>query len=186
MTRIVAVDTGGTFTDLVSYEFESKKFAFSKSLTTYNNLVEGISACLDKSGTGLDTATFFKHGTTLVINTLLERSGGPIALITTRGFRDVIELGRGNRPDVFNLFYRRHPALIPRNMRFEIGERTDGQGNLIRVPMREEVKAVAETIRATGGRVIWGTFISLVGALALSVSTDIVLHSIALPAAAVS
>jgi N-methylhydantoinase A len=160
MTRIVAVDTGGTFTDLVSYEFESKKFAFSKSLTTYNNLVEGIAACLDKSQTALDTATFFKHGTTLVINTLLERSGGPAALITTRGFRDIIELGRGNRPDVFDLFYRRHPALISRNMRFEVDERTDGQGNLIRSPKREEIKVVAAAIRATGAKAVAISFLN--------------------------
>ena len=160
MTRIVAVDTGGTFTDLVSYEFESKSFAFSKSLTTYNNLVEGITTCLDKSGTGLDTASFFKHGTTLVINTLLERSGGPTALITTRGFRDIIELGRGNRPDVFDLFYRRHPPLIPRDMRFEIDERADGQGNLVREPKRDEVMAVAETIRATDAKAIAVSFLN--------------------------
>ena len=160
MTRIVAVDTGGTFTDLVSYEFETRKLAFAKSLTTYNDLVEGIVACLDRSGVELATAQFFKHGTTLVINTLIERSGGPAALVTTKGFRDILEIARGNRPDVFDIFYRRHATLIPRELRFEIEERMDGQGLAVRVPNRDEVARLALQLRDTGVEAVAVSFLN--------------------------
>ena len=90
MTRIVSVDTGGTFTDLVSYEFESRDLAFSKSLTTYGDLVEGIADCLAKSQVDLGSASFLKHGTTLVINTLIERKGARTGLVVTEGTRDVL------------------------------------------------------------------------------------------------
>ena len=160
MTRIVAVDTGGTFTDLVSYEFETRQLSFAKSLTTYDDLVHGITACLDRSGVDLASATFFKHGTTLVINTLIERSGGPAALVTTRGFRDIVEIARGNRPDTFDLFYRRHPTLIPRELRFEVDERIDGQGQVLDPPKRQPVMALADELRATGVEAIAVSFLN--------------------------
>ena len=107
----VAVDTGGTFTDLVVYDPARNDFRYTKSLTTHHDPIEGILACVAKTGTDLGAGRIFKHGTTLVINTLIERSGPRVALVTTRGFRDVIELARGNRTESFNLFNRRDPLL---------------------------------------------------------------------------
>src|SRR5262249_51779065 len=141
-------------------EFESQKLAFSKSLTTYNDLVEGIAECLAKSRVDLATASFLKHGTTLVINTLLERTGGPAALVTTHGFRDIIEIGRGNRPDVFDLFYRRHAPLIPRDLRFEIAERMDSQGRSTRTPQRGEVESLCEILAAKSIKAIAVSFLN--------------------------
>src|SRR4051794_15134790 len=128
MTLIVAVDIGGTFTDLVAYDRAGQQLAFAKSPTTPRDLSQGILQVLQKAGVDPAACEYFKHGTTVVINALLERKGARTALIATRGFRDVAELGRGNRPEPFNLFYRRDPPLAPRPLRHEVAERMDAQG----------------------------------------------------------
>ena len=160
MKNFVAVDTGGTFTDLVAFEPDTGHVKYTKSLTTHHNPIEGILACADKTGTRLDSAAIFKHGTTLVINTLLERSGPEVALVTTRGFRDVVELGRGNRTEPFNLFYRRDPALVSRALRFEVNERINSSGQTVQPPDEAEVRAVAARIRATGAEAVAVSFIN--------------------------
>jgi N-methylhydantoinase A len=143
MSIFVAVDTGGTFTDLVSFDVSSKSVRYTKSLTTHDHPIQAILACVDKSEVSLEDSSLFRHGTTLVINTLVERSGPVIALLTTKGFRDVLEIGRGNRTETFNLFFRRDPPLVPRELRFEINERVDGQGRPLIVPDRLEVEQLA-------------------------------------------
>ena len=131
MRFIVAVDIGGTFTDLVAYEIEEGEVIYSKSSTTYDNLVEGVFSCLEKAKISIHNFDLVKHGSTLVINSLIQRNGAKTALITTKGFRDTLEIGRGNRPLPFDLRYRRDPALIPRPLRFEVGGRVDGKGKEI-------------------------------------------------------
>ena len=147
MSSFVAVDTGGTFTDLVSFDAESGEVRCTKSLTTHHDPIEGILDCVVKTRTRLAGADLFKHGTTLVINTLLERTGPRIALVTTRGFRDVLELGRGNRTETFNLFFRRDPTLIPRALRLEIGERMTAEGETLQAPDRAEVEALVVRLK---------------------------------------
>lgn len=131
MSLILAVDTGGTFTDLAAFDTRTGRLSYAKSPTTYGDLVEGIAACLERTGLSLSDAAIFKHGTTLVINALLQRRGAKVALVTNTGFRDVLEAGRGNRPVPFDLGYRREPALVPRAWRLECGGRIDSQGNEI-------------------------------------------------------
>ncbi|MSQ53395.1 MAG: hydantoinase/oxoprolinase family protein [Betaproteobacteria bacterium] len=143
MSIFVAVDTGGTFTDLVSFDADSGEVRCTKSLTTHHDPIEGMLDCVKKTQTNLSAAVIFKHGTTLVINTLLERSGPRIALVTTRGFRDVLDLGRGNRTETFNLFFRRDPPLVPRTLRYEIGERMSADGETLQAPDRDEVETLA-------------------------------------------
>lgn len=150
MSVYLAVDTGGTFTDLAFFDTETRKVRYTKSLTTHHNPIEGILDCVSKVGMNLGGATLFKHGTTLVINTLIERDGPKVALISTKGFRDAVELGRGNRTETFNLFYRRNPPLVPRELRFEIAERIDGRGKILSEPSRAEVEAIATRIRELG------------------------------------
>ena len=87
---------------------------YTKSPTTYGNFVDGILDCFGKAQAGAEQANFVNHGTTLVINALIQRKGAKAALVTTAGFRDVLEIARGNRPDPFDLHYRRDPPLIPR------------------------------------------------------------------------
>ena len=131
MAYVVAVDIGGTFTDLVAYDHEGHRVAYTKSPTTYDNFVDGILDCFDKAKVRPDEATFLNHGTTLVINAYIQRKGAHAALVTSEGFRDVLEIARANRPDPFDLHYRRSEPLIPRELRFEVPERMDSQGQVV-------------------------------------------------------
>ena len=94
-------------------------------------LVTGIENGVAKAGSRFDAARLFLHGTTVAINTILERSGAKCALLTTQGFRDIYEIGRVNRPESYNLFFRRHSPLIERDLRFDISERIDAQGAVL-------------------------------------------------------
>src|SRR5882724_11329152 len=131
MPHAVAVDIGGTFTDLVAYDDAGRAVAYTKSPTTYGNLVDGVLDCFAKAGLDPHAATIVNHGTTLVINSLIQRKGAKAALVTTAGFRDVLEIARGNRPDPFDLHYHRDEPLIPRPLRFEVAERIGSKGEVI-------------------------------------------------------
>jgi N-methylhydantoinase A len=131
MAYVVAVDIGGTFTDLVAFDHDSQKVVYTKSPTTYANFVDGILDCFAKAKIEPAAANFFNHGTTLVINSLIQRRGARTALVTSAGFRDVLEIARANRPDPFDLHYQRDEPLIPRELRFEIPERLDAKGETV-------------------------------------------------------
>src|ERR1700761_6685789 len=146
----VGVDVGGTFTDLVVYDARTSEVRTAKVLTTPRDIPAGIFQTFDQVSAKLSEAAYVKHGTTTAINTALERSGAKTALITTRGFRDILELGRGNRPDSFNLFYKRLPPLVPRNLRFEISARMDGQGNEVSAVRLDELDAILRQLGEHG------------------------------------
>jgi N-methylhydantoinase A len=145
---VIAIDIGGTFTDLVACDVETGAVAYTKSPTTYGQLGDAIFDCIRKAALDARDASFVKHGTTLVINALLQRVGAKTALITTKGFRDVLEIGRGNRTQPFNLRFHREPPLIPRELRFEVEERVDGTGH-VRTPLAtEQFPALAQSLRS--------------------------------------
>ncbi|OFZ98061.1 MAG: 5-oxoprolinase [Betaproteobacteria bacterium RIFCSPLOWO2_02_FULL_62_17] len=127
----VAADVGGTFTDIVAFDEASGRLVFGKTLTTPTRLVDGIVTGVDKAGTSVSLARLFLHGSTIAINTMLERSGAKTALLTTRGFRDIYEIGRINRPQAYNLFFRKHQPLIRRSLRFEVNERVGAAGQVL-------------------------------------------------------
>src|SRR3954462_6302797 len=95
----LAADIGGTFTDIAVFDDKTGRLTFGKALSTPDRLVDGISAGVDKAGSDHAAASLFLHGSTVAINTMLERTGAKTALVTTEGFRDVYEIGRINRPD---------------------------------------------------------------------------------------
>jgi N-methylhydantoinase A len=150
MSYVVAVDIGGTFTDLVAYDHESHQVAYTKSPTTYGNFVEGILDCFGKAKIRPDQATFLNHGTTLVINAYIQRKGANAALVTTQGFRDVLEIARANRPDPFDLYYQRGEPLIPREQRFEVPERIDSKGQVVTPLDLAALDAVAADLKVRG------------------------------------
>jgi len=131
MPYAVAVDIGGTFTDLVAYDHETQKVIYAKSPTTYDNLVDGILDCFNKAEVRPQDATFVNHGTTLIINSLVQHRGAKTALVTSAGFRDILEIARGNRPDPFDLYYQRDEPLIPRELRLEVRERMGSKGEVV-------------------------------------------------------
>jgi len=122
-TRL-ASDIGGTFTDVAAFDEKSGRLVLGKALSTPSRLVDGIAAGVNKAGARYADAGAFLHGSTIAINTLLERSGARTALLTTEGFRDVYEIGRINRPDAYNLYFRKHVPLVERALRLEVRERS--------------------------------------------------------------
>ncbi len=123
---------------------------FGKTLSTPDRLVDGIESGVAKAGTGFTDAGLFLHGSTIAINTILERTGARTALITTEGFRDVYEIGRINRPDSYNLFFQKHEPLVERALRFEVAERVLASGEIERPLDDREVAALARRIDELG------------------------------------
>ena len=154
----LGVDIGGTFTDIVILAPDGTIYS-KKVLSTpddYSRAIEdGVIQLLDETGISADEITEFAHGTTVATNALIERRGVKVALITTRGFRDVLELGRFRSPRLYDLGFRKPDPLVERRLRFEVEERTSGKGEiLVPVDMKalerlaerideEEVQAVA-------------------------------------------
>ena len=131
MSYAIAVDIGGTFTDLVAFDHATQKVKYAKSPTTYDNLVAGILDCFIKAKITPAEAAFVNHGTTLVINSLIQRKGAKTALVTSKGFRDILQIARANRPNPFDLHYQRDEPLIPRELRFEVNERIGSKGEVV-------------------------------------------------------
>ena len=128
----VATDVGGTFTDMVCFETDlatgESKITTAKSDTTPPNFEQGVLNVLKKGGVDAATVDFMAHGTTVVINALTERKGVKVGLITTEGFRDTLEIARGNRPDFFNLHYEKPKPFVPRYLRREVPGRMNYLG----------------------------------------------------------
>lgn len=127
----IATDVGGTFTDLVYLKTAgdgSQQIGTAKSDTTPPDFEQGVMDVIDQSGVNPAEFDFFAHGTTVIINALTERKGARTGLITTTGFRDVLEIARGNRPDFFNLDYKKPEPFVERFLRREVGGRISYRG----------------------------------------------------------
>jgi N-methylhydantoinase A len=140
----LGTDIGGTFTDVAAFDESTGKLLLGKSLTTPPRLVEGINNGVEKAGATYEKAGLFLHGSTVAINTLLERTGAKTALITTKGFRDIYEIGRVNRPDSYNLFFQKHRPLIERALRFEVNERMLADGSVKTALSDDEIVALGK------------------------------------------
>lgn len=150
----LATDVGGTFTDLVGYDERSGELFTAKSLTTVDDQSRGVLAAIAMSeardGLRARDVTFFAHGGTTVINAITERKGVRTALVTTAGFRDVLEIGRGNRPDLYNLQFHSPEPFVPRHLRFEVRERVDATGK-VRAPIElDDLKPIIRQCREQG------------------------------------
>jgi N-methylhydantoinase A len=131
-TLRIATDVGGTFTDMVCLESDPatgvQLVVTAKADTTPPDFECGVLDVLAKGNVAPSDIQFFAHGTTVVINALTERKGARVGLVTTKGFRDVLEIARGNRPDFFNLLYRKPEPFVPRYLRREIAGRLNYKG----------------------------------------------------------
>lgn len=134
--KTVGIDVGGTFTDLVSFDDTTGEVRVAKVPTTPDNQAGGVLAALERSGLPLDSVDALIHGTTATTNALLERRLPRVGLITTAGFRDVLELGRRTRPTAYGLTGSFVP-LVPRELRLEVSERMDADGQVL-VPLDED------------------------------------------------
>ena len=146
----LAADIGGTFTDIAVFDDRTGNLSFGKALSTPHRLVEGINAGVVKAGSSYKSAGLFLHGSTIAINTILERTGAKTALLVTEGFRDIYEIGRINRPDAYNLFFRKHEPLVERALRFEVKERVLSDGE-IETPLDDaEIDALGRMLERLG------------------------------------
>src|SRR6266568_7434305 len=152
MTRTIAgADVGGTFTDIALYDTETGTLAINKLLTTPDDprraIIEGLGALKAH-------AEIVVHGTTLVTNALIERRGAPVGLITTEGYRDVLEIGNELRYDTFDLQLERPAPLVPRAMRLTVRERIGANGEVV-LPLDEDgVRDAARRLHEAGARSI--------------------------------
>src|SRR5438876_6602271 len=148
-TRLAA-DIGGTFTDIVAFDEETGRLLLGKALSTPARLVDGISHGMERAGARFAGPEAFLHGSTIAINTLLERTGAKAALLTTEGFRDVYEIGRINRPDAYNLDFRKHVPLTERALRFEVRERITAGGEIYVALDEARVHTAGEQLETPG------------------------------------
>lgn len=155
----VATDIGGTFTDLVFVTPEGEVVT-GKSHTTPAQFEQGVMDVISASDIDPSEFSSFVHGTTIVINAITERKGARVGLLTSEGFRDIIEIGRGNRPDFFNLEYRKPEPFVPRHLRREVGGRINYKG-IETAPLDvDAIPAILEDFRAAGVEGIAISFIN--------------------------
>jgi N-methylhydantoinase A len=154
VTIRAATDVGGTFTDLVYFSTDpatgEQSIVTAKAHTTPPDFERGVLDVMARAGVPFEQIAFVAHGTTVVINALTERKGVRTGLITSKGFRDSLEIARGNRPDYFNLHYLKTPPFVPRYLRREVPGRLAPDGTE-RAPLDlEELEAILDDFRAEG------------------------------------
>jgi len=153
MTQIVGVDVGGTFTDLVLFDTETESVKISKVPSTPENQSFGVMSALESVGVALESLDALIHGTTVTTNALLERKVSRVGLITTRGFRDVLELGRRTRPKPYGMTGS-FECIIPRELRLEVGERVDCDGEVVEELNEEDVLAAVKQLLESGAEAL--------------------------------
>jgi N-methylhydantoinase A len=172
-----ATDVGGTFTDLVYYftdpDTGAQEIVTAKSETTPPDFEHGVMNVMEKGRVPFGELAFIAHGTTVVINALTERKGVKTALITTEGFRDSLEIARGNRPDYFNLDYEKPAPFVPRYLRREVPGRITHRG-VERQPL--DLGGLPEIVDAFRSDGVEAVAICLLNAYADPTSEQAVLH----------
>ena len=147
--RLVGIDIGGSFTDIVSTNLQTGAVTYAKTHTYPEDLIRSLRDAMDSIGLPSEEVSVLRHGTTVVINSILTLSGSKTALLTTEGFRDVLEIGRTNWPEPYNLFYNRLPPLVPRELRFDVPERVGADGAVVHTLDEEVLLQIVEQLRAT-------------------------------------
>ena len=142
----LSTDVGGTFTDGVLLDEASGRVVVSKVSSTPRNPAIGTIESVEKFSIPLRDVTFLSHGTTVVINALIEGKGAKTALLTTRGFRDVIEIGRSNRTEMYDALYRKPRPLVPRFLRLEVSERINADGRAVSPLSEVELEETLEVL----------------------------------------
>ena len=146
----LGIDIGGAFTDLVAYDAATKELKWVKVESTPRELSSGVVECINRSGIAQGEMEQIIHGQTVVINTIIERKGVNVGLLTTKGHRDVLEIQRANRRDMYNFKYRKPESIVPRHLRVEVDERTMADGTILKEVNGGEVEAAAKKLVEKG------------------------------------
>ncbi|MBU2531804.1 MAG: hydantoinase/oxoprolinase family protein, partial [Alphaproteobacteria bacterium] len=159
---LVGIDVGGTFTDLIALDTEEQRLLSAKVPSFPDAQWQGVLDALTALDIAFDDVSAFVHGTTIATNALLERKGARTALVTTRGFRDVIEIGKGRRltGGLFDTTWQRSPPLVPRDRRHEVAERTDAEGTVMAGPSDDEIAGLVDALRAQGVEAVAVAFLN--------------------------
>ena len=154
MNYRLGVDTGGTFTDIALLNEETGYVDVAKIPSTPHDpseaVIEGVRRLLGEREIDSKSISFFIHGSTVATNALLEQKGSRTALLTTRGFRDVLEIGRQSRPKLYDFKARKKPPLIPRELRFEVTERLKANGEVLIPIDQDEVRKIVGALKEQG------------------------------------
>ena len=154
MSWTVGVDVGGTFTDFYLLDSATKDVLVHKRPSTPDDpsraILAGLFELAESVGIDLDAVSRFAHGTTVATNALIERSGGLVAMITTKGFRDLLEIGRQVRPKIYDLKADAAAPVVSRQFRFEVAERVGPRGEVVTALSDTEIAAVVEAVAASG------------------------------------
>jgi N-methylhydantoinase A len=142
----IAIDTGGTFTDCVWIDPATHRLRMLKVFSTPADPSQSIADALEQIAQGEDFILL--HGTTVGTNTLLERKGARVALVTTAGFEDAIEIGRQSRPKLYDFFFDRIEPLVAKNLRLGVSERVAGDGKILTAPTLKELRALTDRVAA--------------------------------------
>jgi len=146
----LGIDIGGAFTDLVAYDNATKDLKWVKVESTPRELSGGVVDCIRRSGIAQSEMEQIIHGQTVAINTIIERKGVYVGLLTTKGHRDVLEIQRANRRDMYNFKYRKPESIVPRHLRIEVDERTMADGTVLKEVNGEEVEAASKRLIEKG------------------------------------
>ena len=156
----IGVDIGGAFTDLVAYDSVTKDLRWVKVESTPSEFSEGVVDCIKRSGIAQPEMEQIIHGQTVVINTIIERKGVNVGLLTTRGHRDVLEIQRANRRDMYNFKYKKPEAIVPRHLRIEVDERTMADGTVLEGISGEQVEEASKRLVEKGVDAICVSFLN--------------------------
>ncbi len=146
----VAVDIGGTFTDIVYIDEEESRIVVDKVRSTPWDIGQAVLDGLEKIKADMSQVDLFIHGTTAGINTIVEKKGAKIGLISTKGFTDVLEMGRGNKKELYDYMWKKPKPLVPRYLRLGVSERTDHRGNLLERLDEGEAREVIGKLKGYG------------------------------------
>jgi N-methylhydantoinase A len=159
MSQRICIDVGGTFTDIIAYDDETGDVLVGK-VPSSSDPMDAIMSGVAELGIDLASTEFFAHGTTVATNALITRSFPRAAMVTTRGFRDILEMRRGNREDIWDTFADVVPPYIRRRDRLEVSERVDHSGEILLALAEDEARDIAATLRARDIKVVAVCFIN--------------------------
>lgn len=154
MAQVIGIDIGGTFTDLVVINTETGEITSVKVDSTPPRFAAGFFHALEKADIDLKNVSYLVHGTTVATNAVVERKGAKVGLITTKGFKDVIEIMRGNREFHYDLQWEKPKPLIPRFLRLGVSERLNSKGEVVIPLNKDEVKEAVSYFKKRGVEVI--------------------------------
>jgi N-methylhydantoinase A len=146
----IGVDIGGTFTDIVYIEDDTRQIVVNKTQTTPDNIGQGVMDAVKKLEVDISGVALFIHGTTVGINAIVQNKGSKVGLLATKGFTDVLEMGRGDKKELYDYMWKKPKPLVPRHLRLPVNERVNYLGEIIEGVSEEEVKEDIARLKENG------------------------------------